>query len=73
MRILAQIVTLNDERAIEQSLQAVLDQVHPVDEVLIVDNGSTDGTLDRDFPKQVTIIRHGSNLGTSGAASSSKM
>lgn len=68
MRILAQIVTLNDERAIEQSLAAVLAQEHPVDEVLIVDNGSTDGTLDREFPEHVTVVRHGCNLGTSGSS-----
>lgn len=67
MRILGHIHSLNDEEVIEGSLQALLDQTHPVDEILVVDNGSTDGTLNRRFPEHVTIIRLPENRGTSGA------
>jgi len=31
------------------------------------DNGSTDGTLDRIFPKHVTVVRNPADLGTSGS------
>lgn len=67
MRILGHIHTFNDEEVIDQSLQALLDQTYPVDEILVVDNDSTDKTLSREFPDKVKIIRHGKNLGTSGA------
>jgi len=67
MRILGYIHTFNDEEVIEQSLQALRDQTYLLNEILLVDNGSTDGTLQRSFPKQVTIVRHPENRGTSGA------
>ncbi len=70
MRILAHIHTLNDEEVIEQSLGAVLNQTRPLDAILIVDNGSSDATLQRSFPENVSIIRHGENLGTNGAVHS---
>ena len=68
MKILGQICTLNDEDVIERSVGALLAQTRPLDEILIVDNGSSDGTVDRAFPQQVRVIRHGENLGTSGGA-----
>ena len=34
---------------------------------IIVDNGSTDGTLDRAFPEWATIIRNPENVGVSGS------
>jgi GT2 family glycosyltransferase len=67
MRILGHIHTLNDEDVIDQSLRALLDQTYPLNEVLLVDNASTDGTLRRSFPETVTVIRHPDNRGTSGA------
>lgn len=67
MRILGHIHTFNDEEVIDRSLAALLGQTLPVEEVVIVDNGSKDGTLARSFPHNVTIIRHSENLGTSGA------
>ncbi len=68
MKILGVIWTLNDDHVIDRSLDALLTQKHPLNEILIVDNASTDGTLARSFPKKVTIIRHPKNLGTSGGA-----
>ena len=66
MRVLAHIHTLNDEDVIEQLVDALRRQSRPPDGILIVDNGSTDGTLDRPFADDVAIIRHRENLGTSG-------
>lgn len=70
MRILAHIHTLNDEDVIDACLAAVLAQTRPVDGVLIVDNGSTDTTLERAFPAAVRVLRHEANLGTNGAVRS---
>ena len=67
MRILVHIHTWNDTDSIGTALDAVLHQTFKVDEILIVDNGSTDGTAEMAFPDHVTVIRHGLNLGTSGA------
>lgn len=67
MRILGHIHSLNDEEVIDRSVQSLLGQTYPVEEILLVDNGSTDGTLNRSFPKQVTVLRHPENRGTSGA------
>jgi rhamnosyltransferase len=67
VKILGHIHTFNDEDVIDQSLGALLDQTYPLDEVLIVDNASTDSTLERSFPNNVTVIRHPENRGTSGA------
>ena len=67
MRILVHIHTWNDADSIGTVLDAVLHQTSTVDGILIVDNGSTDDTLDSAFPDNVTVIRHGLNLGTSGA------
>lgn len=67
MKILGHIHTFNDEEVIDLSLQALLDQTYPLDEIIIVDNASTDRTLQRSFPEKVTVIRHHENLGTSGA------
>jgi dTDP-4-dehydrorhamnose reductase len=67
MRVLAHIHTLNDEAVIEQVLDGLRRQTRPADAILIVDNASTDGTLDRTFPADVTIVRNLENLGPSGA------
>lgn len=67
MRVLAHIHTLDDEEVIDQAIEAVLAQSFPVEQILLVDNASTDGTLDRPFPGNVSIIRHSVNVGTSGS------
>ena len=66
MRVLAHIHTMNDEAVIDQALEGLRRQTRPLDAILIVDNASTDGTLDRPFPETVTVIRNPENLGTSG-------
>jgi rhamnosyltransferase len=67
MRVLAHIHTFNDADIIDRPIEAVLRQTRPVDGILVVDNGSTDGTLDRPSVKNATVLRHQENLGTSGA------
>ncbi len=67
MRVLAHIHTFNDTDVIEQALDAVQRQTRKPDAIIIVDNGSMDETLERTFPGSVTVIRHPTNLGTSGS------
>lgn len=67
MRVLGHVHTFNDEAVIEATLAALLDQTYPIDEVIIVDNASTDRTLARTFPPKVKVIRHVENLGTNGS------
>jgi GT2 family glycosyltransferase len=67
MRVLAHIHTLNDAEVIEQALDSLRRQTRPPDSIIIVDNASTDATLDRIFPDGLTIVRNTVNLGTSGA------
>jgi glycosyltransferase involved in cell wall biosynthesis len=66
MRVLAHIHTLNDEAVIDQLIEGLQGQTRPPDAVIIVDNGSTDKTLDRVFPENVSVMRNARNLGTSG-------
>jgi rhamnosyltransferase len=66
-KVLAYVHTYNDAEVIDGTIRALCEQTYPLPEILLVDNGSSDGTLDRDFPSKVTVIRHGRNLGTSGA------
>jgi len=67
MRALAHIHTFNDAAVIEQALEALRRQTRPPDAIVIVDNASTDGTLDKNFSETVTIFRNRNNLGPSGA------
>jgi len=67
MKVLAHIHTFNDEEVIEKAIEALMDQNYPLEEILIVDNASTDGTVDRAFPEIVKVIRHPVNTGTSGS------
>ncbi len=67
MRVLAHIHTLNEADVIGNTLDALQHQTRPPDAILIVDNGSTDGTLDRTFPEKVSAIRNPANLGVSGS------
>jgi GT2 family glycosyltransferase len=67
MRVLAHIHTFNDGDFIGRALDALRRQTRQPDAIVIVDNASTDDTLDRTFPANVTIIRNPENLGSSGA------
>ena len=67
MRILIHVHTWNGAGIIHTALAAILRQTVALEEILIVDNGSTDGTPDLAYPKIVTVVRHDLNLGTSGS------
>ncbi len=67
MRVLVHIHTLNDAAFVDRPLEAMQRQTRQPDGIIIVDNGSTDATLDRPFPDNVVIHRNPTNLGTSGA------
>lgn len=67
MRVLGYIHTFNDADVIGRALNRLQHQTRPPDALLVVDNASVDGTLDREFPEGVTVIRNPANLGTSGA------
>jgi rhamnopyranosyl-N-acetylglucosaminyl-diphospho-decaprenol beta-1,3/1,4-galactofuranosyltransferase len=67
MRVLAYIHTFNDADVIEQAIAALLRQMRAVDEILVVDNASTDGTLDQSCLQYATVARNPENRGTSGA------
>jgi len=67
MKILAHIATFNDIEIVDQCIQGLLNQTYPVSEIIVVDNGSTDGILHKVFPSEVTLIRHAENQGTNGA------
>ena len=60
--------TYNGARFVESSVQAILDQTFTDLELIIVDDGSTDGTLDmiRRYPdKRIRLIQNESNKGIS--------
>ncbi len=67
MRVLAHIQSFNDVDVIGQLFEALRRQTRPLDGILLVDNASTDGTLDRASSEGVTIVRNSQNLGPSGA------
>jgi rhamnosyltransferase len=67
MRVLAHVHTFNDADIIDRTIEALLRQTHPLTDILVVDNASTDGTLDRPSVKHATVLRHEENQGTSGA------
>jgi GT2 family glycosyltransferase len=67
MRILAHVHTFNDAEVIDRALEAIRRQTRLPDAIVVVDNASTDGTLDRILSKDVTVVRNSTNLGVGGA------
>lgn len=67
VRVLAHIHTFNDADIIDRTIEAVRRQTRPVDGILVVDNASTDGTLNQPSIKHAKVLLHQGNLGTSGA------
>lgn len=67
-RVVAVVVTWNRKELLARNLRAVLAQTRPVDEILVVDNASTDGTpemLAAEFP-MVRVVRLAGNAGAAG-------
>jgi GT2 family glycosyltransferase len=59
----------NAERVLPRQMDALLRQTRPLQELIVVDNGSTDGTrklLAERYP-QVTVLEMPANLGAAGA------
>jgi hypothetical protein len=67
-RITAIVVNYNGEPFIADALTSLLRQRRPPDQIIVVDNASTDGSIERirrDFPT-VELIQAASNLGFTG-------
>lgn len=63
------IVTYNSGRFIKRCLESVLDQKYPLKEIIIIDNNSTDGTIDilEPFEDRCRIVYNEENIGFSAA------
>ncbi len=69
MKISALIPTFNRRGYVQRAIQSILAQTVPVDEIIVVDDGSTDGTaeeIERGFGDRVRVIRQ-ANQGVAGA------
>jgi len=68
LRIAAVVVTYNRKELLKECLQALLTQTRPLDEIIVIDNASTDGTeqmIRSEFP-HVTYVRLPENIGGAG-------
>jgi GT2 family glycosyltransferase len=66
--VAATLLTRNRAELLRQAVRAVLEQERPADEVIVVDNASTDGTLEMlaaEFP-DVTVVALPENQGATG-------
>ncbi|HVY93097.1 MAG TPA: glycosyltransferase family 2 protein [Bryobacteraceae bacterium] len=63
------IVTFNSGRFIKRCLESVLDQKYPLKEIIVIDNNSTDGTVDilEPFEDRCRIVYNEENIGFSAA------
>jgi GT2 family glycosyltransferase len=67
MTVSAIVPNWNGKNLLERLLMTLRAQSHPVDEVLVVDNGSSDGSADAAVRGGARVIRLGRNAGFSGA------
>ena len=63
------IVTYNSGRFIKRCLESVLDQKYPFKEIIVIDNNSSDGTIDilEPFEDRCRIVYNEENIGFSAA------
>jgi len=63
------IVTYNSGRFIKRCLESVLAQKYPYREILVIDNNSTDGTIDilEQFEDRCTVVYNEENVGFAAA------
>lgn len=68
MRFAAVVVSYNRLELLKKCLDSLANQTRPLDEIIVVDNGSTDGSADfvaETYP-DFTLFRTGENLGGAG-------
>src|SRR6476619_2044610 len=63
------IVTYNSGRFIKRCLESVLAQKYPYTEIIVIDNNSTDGTIDilEQFEDRCTVVYNSENIGFAAA------
>ena len=63
------IITYNSGRFIKKCLESVLDQSYPFSEIIVIDNNSTDGTIDilEPFEDRCRIVYNEENIGFAAA------
>jgi GT2 family glycosyltransferase len=63
------LVTFNSGRFIKRCLESVLDQKYPLKEIIVIDNNSSDGTVDilEQFEDRCRIVYNEENIGFSAA------
>ena len=63
------IVTYNSGRFIKRCLESVLAQNYPLKEIIVIDNNSTDGTIDilEQFEDRCRIVYNDENIGFAAA------
>jgi GT2 family glycosyltransferase len=66
LKILASITCYNEADIVGATIEAVLRQTAPVEQVVLVDNASTDGLAQSTFSPKVTIVRNTVDLGSGG-------
>ena len=57
----------NGEKNLKPCLTSIFNQTYPIAEVLVVDDGSTDGSLDIASQFEVKVLEHGSNRSITAA------
>lgn len=67
LKVTAYVPCYNAEKYLADTLRALFTQTHPIDEVIVIDDGSTDATANvaRTFPVQ--LIQHDTNRGLAAA------
>jgi len=70
MKIALYVPCFNAEKTIQACLSAVLHQSRPADDILVIDDGSTDMTVKIASSFPVRIIKHAKNLGLAVARNS---
>ena len=61
------IATLNESETLPRVLSSLKEQTYPVDEIIVVDGGSTDGTKRIAAESEATLIEQGNRSGLAAA------